>query len=61
MKPELVIMRAIYEPAIADLARDFTVHRLWTQDDPERFLRDRGEQRARGRDDYAVRFRPARF
>ena len=40
MKPDLVIMRAIYEPAIADLERDFTVHRLWMKDDPDVFLRE---------------------
>ncbi len=44
MKPELVIMRAIYEPAIADLERDFTVHRLWLKDDAEAFLREHGGQ-----------------
>lgn len=42
MKPELVIMRAIYAPAIADLARDFTVHCLWTKQAPEQFLREHG-------------------
>jgi glyceraldehyde 3-phosphate dehydrogenase len=42
MKPELVILRAIYEPAIADLERDFTVHRLWTINEPEAFLHNRG-------------------
>lgn len=42
MKPELVILRAIYEPAIADLERDFTVHRLWTINEPEAFLHSRG-------------------
>ena len=42
MKPDLVIMRAIYEPAITDLERDFTVHRLWLQDDPDDFLRKHG-------------------
>lgn len=46
-KPALVIMRAIYEPAIADLERDFSVHRLWAIDAPESFLRDHcGEVRA---------------
>jgi lactate dehydrogenase-like 2-hydroxyacid dehydrogenase len=41
LKPELVIMRAIYEPAIAELERDFSVHRLWTMDAPDAFLRER--------------------
>jgi lactate dehydrogenase-like 2-hydroxyacid dehydrogenase len=42
LKPELVIMRAIYEPAIADLEQHFTVHRLWLQHDPAEFLRAHG-------------------
>ena len=42
MKPGLVIMRAIYEPTIAELERDFTVHRLWLQKDADAFLRERG-------------------
>ncbi len=42
MKPELVIMRAIYEPAIADLERDFTVHRLWMKEAPDAFLHEHG-------------------
>lgn len=42
MKPELVIMRAIYEPTIAELERDFTVHRLWLQKNADAFLRERG-------------------
>ena len=44
MKPELIIMRAIYEPAITDLERDFSVHRLWTMNAPGDFLRERGAQ-----------------
>ena len=35
-------MRAIYEPTIAELERDFTVHRLWLQKDADAFLRERG-------------------
>jgi lactate dehydrogenase-like 2-hydroxyacid dehydrogenase len=47
MKPELVIMRAIYEPAIAELEGNFSVHRLWTAKAPDAFLRERsGEVRA---------------
>lgn len=42
MKPELVIIRAIYEPTIAELERDFTVHRLWLQTDADAFLSDHG-------------------
>lgn len=42
MKPGLVIMRAIYEPTIAGLERDFDVHRLWMQASADRFLREHG-------------------
>jgi lactate dehydrogenase-like 2-hydroxyacid dehydrogenase len=42
MKSELVIMRAIYEPTIAELEHDFTVHRLWLQKDPDAFLHKHG-------------------
>lgn len=42
LKPGLVIMRAIYEPTIAGLERDFTVHRLWLEKSPEQFLRAHG-------------------
>ena len=42
MKPALVVMRAIYEPALDALARDFNVHRLWLQDDADAFLRAHG-------------------
>jgi lactate dehydrogenase-like 2-hydroxyacid dehydrogenase len=37
-KPEIVLMRAIYEPAIAQLERDFIVHKLWMQPDPHAFV-----------------------
>jgi hypothetical protein len=30
-KPGIVLMKAIYEPAIAQLERDFIVHKLWTK------------------------------
>ena len=32
-------MRAIYEPALAALERDFTLHKLWTVPDPDAYVR----------------------
>ena len=42
MKPELVIMKAIYAPTIAELEREFTVHKLWTVPDPDALIRQVG-------------------
>ena len=39
MKPELLLVRAIYEPAGAALEREFSVHKLWTAPDPDAYLR----------------------
>lgn len=39
MKPELLLVRAIYAPALAALERDFSVHRLWTAPDPDAYVR----------------------
>ena len=39
MKPELVLMRAIYAPTMRELERDFVVHRAWTAAEPDRFIR----------------------
>ncbi len=39
MKPGLLLMKAIYEPTIAALERDFTVHRLWTVQEPDAYVR----------------------
>ena len=38
VKPEIVLMKAIYAPAIAELERDFTVHKLWTAPQPHAFI-----------------------
>lgn len=40
MKPELLLMRAIYPPAVAELERDFTLLRLWSAPDPRSYLRE---------------------
>ncbi len=40
MKPELLLTRAIYAPALAALERDFVVHKPWTVSDPEAYVRE---------------------
>jgi hydroxypyruvate reductase len=42
MKPEIVLLKAIYEPAMAALERDFTVHKAWTAADPMAYIRQHG-------------------
>ena len=42
MKPELVLTRPLYLPAMAALDREYTVHRVWTAADPEAMLREVG-------------------
>jgi hydroxypyruvate reductase len=42
MKPEILLTRAIYAPAMAVLDREYTVHRLWTATDPDAFVRHVG-------------------
>jgi lactate dehydrogenase-like 2-hydroxyacid dehydrogenase len=39
MKPELLLKRAIYPPAAAELEREFTVHKPWTAPDREAYIR----------------------
>jgi lactate dehydrogenase-like 2-hydroxyacid dehydrogenase len=39
-KPEILLMRQIYPPTMAVLDREFTVHRMWTAQDPQSFIRD---------------------
>jgi lactate dehydrogenase-like 2-hydroxyacid dehydrogenase len=39
MKPELLLARRIYEPALAELERDFVVHQPWNSPDPEAYVR----------------------
>lgn len=38
MKPEIVVLKAIYEPALASLERDFIVHKSYTAPDPMVFI-----------------------
>ena len=47
MKPEIVLLKAIYEPTVAALERDFVVHKSWTAADPLAYLREHcGQVRA---------------
>ena len=39
MKPELLLVRPIYEPAMAELERDFTMHKPWTAPEPDAYIR----------------------
>lgn len=39
MKPELLLVRPIYRPAMAELERDFTVRKPWTAPDPRAYIR----------------------
>ena len=39
MKPEIVILKAIYEPTVAALERDFIVHKSYAAPDPMAFIR----------------------
>lgn len=40
MKPEILVLTPIYAPALAALEREFAVHKLWTADDPDAFIRE---------------------
>jgi len=40
MKPEILLFKAIYEPMIAALEREYAVHRLWLAPDPQAFIRE---------------------
>lgn len=39
MKPEIVLLKAIYEPTMAALERDFVVHKSFTAPDPLAYIR----------------------
>jgi hydroxypyruvate reductase len=40
MNPEIVLLRAIYEPAMAALQREFVLHKAYTAADPLAYLRE---------------------
>jgi lactate dehydrogenase-like 2-hydroxyacid dehydrogenase len=39
MKPELLLTKPIYEPAMTGLEREFTLHKLWAAPQPDAYLR----------------------
>ena len=39
MKPEILALVPIYAPTLAELEREFTVHKLWTAPDPEALMK----------------------
>lgn len=41
-KPEILVTRQIYGPALAELERDYVLHRLWSAPDREAFIREVG-------------------
>jgi hydroxypyruvate reductase len=40
VKPEILVLTPIYAPTLAELEREFTVHKLWTARDPDAFVRE---------------------
>jgi lactate dehydrogenase-like 2-hydroxyacid dehydrogenase len=40
MRPELLVTTPIYGPTLAELEREFTLHRLWTAHDSDAFLEE---------------------
>lgn len=40
MKPEILVTRPFYAPTLAELEREFTVHKLWTAQDPDAFIKE---------------------
>ena len=40
MKPDILVLTPIYAPTLAELEREFTVHRLWTAQDPDAFMKE---------------------
>src|SRR5690349_7466735 len=41
MNPELLVTTPIYAPTLAELEREFTLHRLWTAREPDAFIKER--------------------
>ena len=39
MKPEILALVPIYAPTLAELEREYTVHKLWTAQDPDALMR----------------------
>lgn len=40
MKPEILALAPLYAPTLAELEREFTVHKLWMAHDPIAFMRE---------------------
>lgn len=40
MKPEILVLTPIYPPALAELERDFTVHKLWTAKNHDTYMKE---------------------
>jgi hydroxypyruvate reductase len=40
MKPEILALARFYPPTLAELEREYTVHKLWTATDPAAFLKE---------------------
>lgn len=40
MKPEILVTKPIYAPTLAELEREYAVHRLWTARDPDAFMKE---------------------
>jgi hydroxypyruvate reductase len=40
MKPEILVIRPIYAPTLAELEREFIVHKLWTARDQDAFMKE---------------------
>lgn len=40
MKPEILVLARFYPPTLAELEREYTVHKLWTAQDPVAFIKE---------------------
>jgi hydroxypyruvate reductase len=40
MKPEVLLTTPIYQPVVDALEREFTLHKLWTAEDPAKYLNE---------------------
>lgn len=39
MKPEILVLVPLFAPTLAELEREYTVHKLWTAKDPDAFMK----------------------
>lgn len=61
MKPEILVTRPFYAPALAQLEREFTVHPLWRTQEPGALLRELSERVRVVVTTGLVGFRPAQM